>query len=342
MIKMIRPPSSPPLYDVRFHTRRHFPLSLTRGSSPRTFLSKVPFRTFVPHSVLHASTPRVKIASWSKEVSSTTTCLPGRCVVYPLVIWYDLDNDKIYENDAIDCGQATFNIPELEDNRVSSVHHTNPLFVIVQVYGSFRKFNPSSNDPTPHVVTVYLHRATYEAPWRAVVCDPNWNRVSAYALHNVVLMQLGMHVVRRIGKTHAPPLPIVALHRCINVNTCLPAATVRDGVCFTGICATLIATALHIRHGSSTVPTNGNELMQAILTACHVFRNRAAQLVASYHSGADAEYLERLYKKSATAKHSSRRAERSRSPVFIGKKTTRAQEATAAESDASAALMKFL
>lgn len=339
---MIRPPpSSPPLYDVRFHARKHLPLSLTRGSSPRAFLSKVPFRTFVPHSVLHASTPRVNIASWSKEVSSPATCLPGQCVVYPLIVWYDLDDDKMYETDAIDCGETVFKTPELEDSHALGVHHMNPLFVIVQVYGSFRKFNPSSNAPSTHVVTVYLHRATYEAPWRAVVCDPNWNRVSAYALHDVVLRQLGMRVVRRIGRTHAPALPIVELHRCINVNTCLPAATVHDGVCFTGICATLIATALHIRHSSSKVPTNGNELMQAVLTACHLFRNRAVQLVAGYHSGADAEYLERLYKKSATAKPPGR-ADRSRSPIMIGKKTTRAQEATAAESDASAALMKLL
>ena len=135
---------------------------------------------------------------------------------------------------------------------------------------------------TNHVVQVYVYRASPADPWKAVVCDPNYSREETLRAHKETLRIVGLYVLKAIAwpPLENPTLASVQVKSCLNVNRCV--RRVGGGICFTALCATMVAAVLHARQ-SQKKARNGQELMELILEASHRFRDSAGLLVSLSH-----------------------------------------------------------
>lgn len=146
---------------------------------------------------------------------------------------------------------STSSLRELTDDERDLLFDTQFLIVRVLVDETRYEF-PATTQPN-HVFDIYYfrHEGGPETPWRSVVCDPNYKgrrrghdcsdsggcpaaRTYAAVADGVLKGLSGEHLDRR----HP-----VELHRCINLNVCLPSSVVKEGVCFAALCAVLFATA---------------------------------------------------------------------------------------------------
>jgi hypothetical protein len=181
-----------------------------------------------------------------------------------------------------------------------------------------------------HVVQVYAHRSTKADAWKVTVCDPNWPGTSQVAsadasaqlehtnksTYKMRLNILGAQALSAL--TDEPVATImkekaqrIEIHRCINVNVCVP--SVGKGICFTGVCAALQATALLTRKEGHRA-SSGDELMGLIFEACARIREFSESFVTAYHMGRSKEKLTKMMP------NSGRR--RSESPVTIRQRYT--------------------
>lgn len=146
-----------------------------------------------------------------------------------------------------------------------------------------------------HVVYAYLHRYSIDDEWKVVICDPNYDNHTSLK-DQIKLYKLGQYVLSKVAFSwnrdsikHIKEL--IELHRCINVNRCVP--NVGEGICFTGICATLLVTTKYCE-SNGIKAHNGNELMHLILQASAVGRSIAPSLVSRMHLGRGARGLSQI------------------------------------------------
>jgi hypothetical protein len=224
----------------------------------------------------------------------------------------------------------------LKDAKSSSTYvhdiksHKGTTFVIVQVVVKISVIN------SQHVVTVFLHRpdANDAYGWRAVLCDPSWRFPNSNPITHfstTMRIDMGRDVLKKfvLPEEKFPMNDIVELHRCINVNVCVPEFIARTGLCFTGICATLIATKIQVLEKKHLKASNGDELMNTIITASHNFRPQAVKLIHGYHFGLKTPYFTELLRKQREHEGSDGGGreggtiERSKSPSNIPQKSIR-------------------
>ena len=154
---------------------------------------------------------------------------------------------------------------------------------------------------TNHVVYAYLHRFSTDDEWKVVICDPNYDKRTSRQ-DQIKLYKLGQYILAKVSFSWSSDSiqrvkELIELHRCINVNRCVP--NVGNGICFTGICATLLATAKYCE-SNRIKAHNGNELMNLILQASAVGRSVAPSLVSRMHLGRGARGLSQIMRKKTT------------------------------------------
>lgn len=291
------------------------------------FVKSVPFRTLLPHAIVSTSRVTIDIIEWASVV-----CQNYRVVFPECLIWFYESDGPIRSHSEVICEEAPAEEgSDIDDNSIQKeINDVGSTFVICRVYTDIRRINPLT-DAGQHVITVFLYRADGSTAWKAVVCDPNWNPYAEESeLHSIFLIDIGQQALRRfVGSRsrHVEP------HRCINVNVCIPETTVRGGICYTGLCATMLAVALEIELHPEHKAADGESLMKLVFKASSRFRPVATSLVAGYHSGAPRHFFRLL---------NARARSRSRSPTMIGKKMAkdirfpleRKQEAAAAKKKA--------
>ena len=266
------------------------------------------FKSSFPHSVIKDSVVTLKLSEWASDVSHLSA---PHTLVYPYILIFDYDNLAVMdEKENVECN-SEFKVPQHRYIRGSgkNIKFYGADFVVVQVY--IWNFE--------HIITVYLHRRNKRFKWRATVCDSNFDRnVSDDVFEELRL--LGEHVLRKIIKNESKrkifdePLKCdVEVHRCLNVNICLPPQVIEKGICYTGICACLIATAIEVANHPESKASTGSELILLILKATSQMRSEAVEFVSGYHSNAPMQYFNQLLLKSKCR-------ERSRSPNWIGRK----------------------
>lgn len=268
------------------------------------FIKSVPFRTLLPHAIVSTSTVTINIIEWASVV-----CRNSRVVFPECLIWFYDKDWPIRSHSEVICEEAPANEgSDTDDNSIrEEINAVGSTFVICRVHTDIRRINPLS-DAGEHVITVFLFRADGSTAWKAVVCDPTWNPYAEEsALQSIFLVDIGRQALRRfVGSQsdHVEP------HRCINVNVCIPETTVRGGICYTGLCATMLAVALEIELHPEHKAADGQSLMKLFFKASSRFRPVATSLVAGYHSGAPPHFFRSL---------NARARSRSRSPTMIGK-----------------------
>lgn len=131
-----------------------------------------------------------------------------------------------------------------------------------------------------HVIDAYFFRKTKRHVWQCIICDPNYTYTVSEQRRKAYQHIANKIATDLIGWTGG--LVDMELHRCINVNICLPDEVVGRGVCFTSLCATLLATAAYSykKKGCKT----GYDIMTRILNASAVGRGIADYILSAAHS----------------------------------------------------------
>lgn len=148
-----------------------------------------------------------------------------------------------------------------------------------------------------HVIAVYLHRASpgENVPWNAVVCDPNFSDSQELSEEDrLLLYQAGAYALNHVAwPPTKPSVQNIKLHRCVNVNRCV--RSVNGGICFTALCATLVATEIQcLRTGVKA--SDGTALMNMLLEASVQIVPDAEWLVAMTHLGISASHISKVLK----------------------------------------------
>jgi uncharacterized membrane protein YgcG len=246
------------------------------------------------HKTIRNSPVRINVKEWSEAVTRNTN------VVYPFVFIYDaIGKNDVFVRSQIHCDPMMLKDAKLSSTYVHDIKsHRGTTFVIVQVVVKISVIN------SQHVVTVFLHRpdANDAYGWRAVLCDPNWrfpNPNPTTHFSTTMRIDMGRDVLKKfvLPEEKSPVNYIVELHRCINVNVCVPNFIIRTGLCFTGICATLMATKIQVLEKKHLKASNGDELMNTIIAASHNFRPKAVKLIHGYHFGLPTPYFTELLRK---------------------------------------------
>lgn len=147
-----------------------------------------------------------------------------------------------------------------------------------------------------HVIQVYLHRKSSLLPWFVTICDPNWaplyksssktvTEATINRNHESDLYQIGVYFLQLFDKSVSQSTSLhdrVFLHRCLNVNICVP--LVGTGICFTGLCAALVASDIYAELYPENKAINGDQLMLLIRRATMAARSKAASFVEAYHT----------------------------------------------------------
>lgn len=146
-----------------------------------------------------------------------------------------------------------------------------------------------------HVIQVYLHRKSSLLPWFVTICDSNWaplyesssktvTEATINRNHESDLYQIGVYFLQLFDKSVPQSTSLhnrVFLHRCLNVNICVP--LVGTGICFTGLCAALVASDIYAELYPENKAINGDQLMLLIRRATMAARSNAVSFVEAYH-----------------------------------------------------------
>jgi hypothetical protein len=265
------------------------------------------------HENMRNSPDQINVEEWSQAVTVNTN------VVYPFLFIYDaLGKNDVYVRSHIRCDPKLWEDCKLSSSYVRDIKsREGTTFVIVQVIIRL------------HTVTVFLHRqnANDAYGWRAVLCDPNWifpYLDSSEISSDTRRIALGRHVLEKfvLPEEKNPVNYIVELHRCINVNVCVPPLIARNGICFTGLCATLMATKIQVLKNKTLKASNGDGLMNTIIEASHNFRPETEKLIHGYYFRESIPYFRELLQKQKENEGNSSgggegKIERSKSPSSI-------------------------
>jgi hypothetical protein len=275
--------------------------------SPKAWLAGMSLAAFMAHT----KPSGIKLTSWAKEVSNKF-----HNVVFESFIGLSLTGAEKNEIIAFDIGSTVVcksQTPMLEPKPIVFEKNAYTFAIILAFTQSSRLSDAVNAD---HVVQVYAHRSTKADAWKVTVCDPNWSGTNDGATYGMRLNILGAEALSAL--TDEPVVNImkeraqrIEIHRCLNVNVCVP--SVGKGICFTGVCAALQATALLTkkeRHRASS----GDELMGLIFEASARIRPSLEHFVTAYHIGRSKEKLTKMIPNSGRT--------RSESPVNIRQRYT--------------------
>jgi hypothetical protein len=256
-------------------------------SALSTVMRQHPFQTLhamaaqsVPAALANLTVVNVDLQAWARDVCrDPTTVLPqvvqipgwkGTATKYTLLgPGARCEKTKTYSYENI----AFLDPEELE---------TKTFAVVLANVREGRLVPPGEGN---HVVQVYLHRDhAGDAPWKAVVCDPNFSEAGALAdEQRRGLLLLGYYALKYVAWPPQEPRPgAVELQRCVNVNRCI--RKVGGGICFTGLCATLVAASAYSLQ-KKVKAAHGTDLMHLVVQASESVRSEASWLVALMHLG---------------------------------------------------------
>jgi hypothetical protein len=239
----------------------------------------------------------VNFSEWRSAVSNSNFIYPSIVLVPPRTTFRSNESIKYsdytcsYEEKLVDESQVVY-IEEIakECNEKGLTFVVMPLiFLATNDYIRNRSVDaPAAH----HEIQMYFHRETNIRNWNVTICDPNWNPLYKSSTTNTTheindfiknkLYKIGLEFLAyfSIGKTVKERN--IKLHRCLNVNICVSFAG--EGICFTGLCSSLIASQKFVDLYPREKANNGNQLMLLIRSATMAARTDASAFVKAYHS----------------------------------------------------------
>ena len=277
--------------------------SSPRSSSPGASSHSFSVDHFVDHVDIHPEDSEILIQDWILDVASPSV-EPFICPYVVVLSSGDRRRgpDQIYKCPRFVCSSVSmFLLAKCEHTSYDSVAtdwNDKYTFVALTVGVAANDDDTMSMKTAGenHVITLFLHRGQIDAKWSATVCDPNqeMSNLPRNRKLNVQRYHIAQHILAITNSVPNAPKKgpsNVHLHRCLNVNRCIPGAAESGGICFTGLCASLYASAAWAKLHPHQRASNGNELLFLIRQATGVLRDSDSSgvFVREYHQAAPRE-----------------------------------------------------
>lgn len=265
------------------------------------FLNVVPSDTWDHPDPVRRKIAVVNIFWWIKEVA--TPQLASK--IYPKVFRYTPQAGVIAHADTVECGGEFFayekdkyalmdRVPRMELGAKMKKELELMSFFIVQL-------DFLLDDALGHDAFAFFYREDKTGVWYAVVCDPN-NALDHKAMGGIRSARALFEIL--LGEANVKHNR-VQLNRCVNVNVCV--SDPGTGLCYTGLCATLVATAMETSRSGKA--STAEELMSSILEGSHAARDLGRPFVEAYHAGVMPMYhMQDAYNRMLQETHSHERS----------------------------------